>query len=60
MAMRLPPSPAEAGEGPQTCRRCDLWKHATQAVEGERGEELRTLLESDLRTAADIASRASS
>jgi uracil-DNA glycosylase family protein len=22
-------------ETPQTCRRCDLWKHATQAVSGE-------------------------
>jgi DNA polymerase len=29
------PKPAAPGERPQTCRRCDLWKHATQAVEGE-------------------------
>lgn len=27
----LPPP----GEGPQACRRCDLWRHATQAVVGE-------------------------
>ncbi len=23
------------GEGPQACRRCDLWRHATQAVVGD-------------------------
>ena len=23
------------GEGPQACRRCDLWRHATQVVAGE-------------------------
>jgi uracil-DNA glycosylase len=27
----LPP----VGDGPQECRRCDLWRHATQAVVGE-------------------------
>ena len=31
------PVPASPGESPQTCRRCDLWKQATQAVEGEGG-----------------------
>jgi uracil-DNA glycosylase family protein len=41
---RLPPSPAEAGEGPQTCRRCDLWKHATQAVEGEGASRAKIML----------------
>ena len=30
-SLRQAPPP---GEGPQSCRRCDLWKHATQAVEG--------------------------
>jgi uracil-DNA glycosylase len=29
------PDPPAHGETPQTCRRCDLWKHATQAVTGE-------------------------
>jgi uracil-DNA glycosylase len=27
--------PAAAGEAPENCRRCDLWKRATQAVNGE-------------------------
>ncbi|MDB6085613.1 MAG: phage polymerase-related protein [Gammaproteobacteria bacterium] len=34
MAKTVKGSPASK-EGPQTCRRCDLWKRATQAVEGE-------------------------
>jgi uracil-DNA glycosylase family protein len=28
-------TPPAADESPQTCRRCDLWKGATQAVDGE-------------------------
>jgi uracil-DNA glycosylase len=31
---KLPPSPPK-GETPQTCRRCELWERATQAVLGE-------------------------
>ena len=31
-------------ESPQTCRRCELWKHATQAVEGEGNPHARILL----------------
>jgi len=29
------PFPGRDGDTPQTCRRCDLWKKATQAVVGE-------------------------
>jgi DNA polymerase len=29
------PPPGRDGDTPQTCRRCDLWKKATQAVVGE-------------------------
>jgi uracil-DNA glycosylase len=35
------PSP---GDGPQDCRRCDLWKHATQAVLGEGPTHARIML----------------
>jgi uracil-DNA glycosylase len=35
---------AAAGEGPQTCRRCELWKHATQAVEGEGAPRAKIML----------------
>jgi uracil-DNA glycosylase family protein len=35
------PSP---GEGPQECRRCDLWRHATQAVLGEGPKHARIML----------------
>jgi uracil-DNA glycosylase len=35
------PTPAE---GPQTCRACDLWKHATQAVEGDGPSMARLML----------------
>jgi uracil-DNA glycosylase family protein len=38
------PTPASAGESPQTCRRCDLWRHATQAVEGEGSPSARFML----------------
>ncbi|HEY3659506.1 MAG TPA: UdgX family uracil-DNA binding protein [Steroidobacteraceae bacterium] len=38
------PTPASAGEGPQTCRRCDLWKHATQAVGGEGAPRAKIML----------------
>lgn len=31
-------------EGLQTCRRCDLWRHATQAVEGEGKLDARLML----------------
>jgi DNA polymerase len=36
------PPPGRDGDTPQTCRRCDLWKKATQAVvgEGARGAPL--------------------
>jgi uracil-DNA glycosylase len=68
-------TPVSAGESPQTYRRCDLWRHATQAVEGEgspsarimlvgeqpgeRVEELRATLEGDLRAAAQFAASGS-
>jgi DNA polymerase len=39
----LPGLPAE-GEGPQACRRCDLWSHATQAVLGEGPSDARIML----------------
>jgi DNA polymerase len=32
------------GEGPQDCRRCDLWQHATQAVVGEGARDARIVL----------------
>jgi uracil-DNA glycosylase len=32
---RVGGAPPEAGETPQSCRRCDLWKRANQAVAGE-------------------------
>jgi DNA polymerase len=51
-AVRLPE------EGVQTCRACDLWKHATQAVEGEGPKTAKIMLvgeqpgdEEDLRGA---------
>ena len=31
-------------EGPQACRRCDIWRHATQAVLGEGPEDARIML----------------
>ena len=37
---KIPPS----REGPQSCRRCDLWKHATQAVEGEGPSNCKIML----------------
>jgi uracil-DNA glycosylase family protein len=36
--------PVSPAERPQTCRRCDLWKHATQAVEGEGAARARIML----------------
>jgi uracil-DNA glycosylase len=36
--------PIAAGEGPQTCRRCDLWQGATQAVEGVGKRRARIML----------------
>ena len=41
---RLPPAAAAAGEGPKNCRRCDLWKRATQAVEGEGSARAKIML----------------
>jgi probable DNA metabolism protein len=32
------------GDGPQDCRRCDLWQHATQAVLGEGPADARIML----------------
>jgi uracil-DNA glycosylase len=37
-------SPPTRGESPKNCRRCDLWKHATQAVVGEGSEKARIML----------------
>jgi probable DNA metabolism protein len=31
-------------DGPQGCRRCDLWQHATQAVVGEGAKDARIML----------------
>jgi DNA polymerase len=52
------PSP---GEGPAVCRRCDLWRHATQAVNGEGPEHAAIMLvgeqpgdEEDLRGRAFV------
>ena len=33
-----------AGDGPQDCRRCDIWQHATQAVVGEGPNDARMML----------------
>jgi len=41
---RALPQPRISGEDPQTCRRCDLWKHATQAVVGEGDPGARVML----------------
>jgi uracil-DNA glycosylase family protein len=38
-----PPPPAK-GETPQTCRRCELWERATQAVPGEGSSKSHILL----------------
>ena len=38
------PAPPATDESPQNCRRCDLWKHATQAVEGEGAAHARIML----------------
>jgi hypothetical protein len=38
-----PPSPVE-GETPQTCRRCELWERAAQAVLGEGSSKARIML----------------
>jgi uracil-DNA glycosylase len=46
MATRVtaqPPPPAK-GETPQTCRRCELWERATQAVLGEGSSKAHILL----------------
>ena len=36
----LPPP----GDGPEECRRCDLWRHATQAIVGEGAKDARIML----------------
>jgi uracil-DNA glycosylase len=41
---RPPESPPAGGESPENCRRCDLWKHATQAVVGEGSDKARIML----------------
>jgi uracil-DNA glycosylase family protein len=43
-ARSSPGSKPHAAESPQTCRRCDLWKHATQAVSGEGPPDARIML----------------
>jgi uracil-DNA glycosylase len=44
-APKTPPGNDPApGDSPSTCRRCDLWKHATQAVEGEGQRRARIML----------------
>jgi uracil-DNA glycosylase len=35
---KAPDNPPAPGESPKNCHRCDLWKHATQAVLGEGGD----------------------
>src|SRR5438552_7617158 len=35
MARRSNIMPPAVGESPESCRRCELWEGATQAVEGE-------------------------
>jgi uracil-DNA glycosylase family 4 len=49
-------------ESPATCRRCDLWKHATQAVTGEGSKKALIMLvgeqpgdEEDLRAEGERA-----
>jgi uracil-DNA glycosylase len=37
-------NPPASGESPKTCRRCDLWKNATQAVMGEGADGARIML----------------
>src|ERR1700722_6390300 len=46
MVTRAPiaPPPPGKGETPQTCRRCELWERATQAVLGEGSGKARILL----------------
>jgi DNA polymerase len=53
--------PAAAAEGPVTCRRCDLWRHATQPVCGEGPSDTALMLvgeqpgdEEDLRGRAFV------
>ncbi len=41
---RALPARTQGGESPQTCRRCDLWKNATQAVEGEGARQAKIML----------------
>jgi uracil-DNA glycosylase family protein len=41
---RAPGPPPTPGETLQNCRRCDLWKHATQAVGGEGPPRARIML----------------
>ena len=41
---RAPGPPPTPGETLQNCRRCDLWKHATQAVGGEGAPGARIML----------------
>ena len=41
---RALPEPAAREESPQSCRRCDLWRHATQPVAGEGAVPARIML----------------
>jgi uracil-DNA glycosylase family protein len=41
---RAPADLPSPGDGPQNCRRCDLWRHATQAVVGEGAKDARIML----------------
>jgi uracil-DNA glycosylase family protein len=41
---RAPGPPPTPGETLQNCRRCDLWRHATQAVDGEGPPRARMML----------------
>jgi uracil-DNA glycosylase family protein len=43
-ARRSAPPAAAVEAGPKDCRRCDLWKHATQAVEGEGSPRAKIML----------------
>lgn len=42
--MSEPDTHTTRGESPKTCRRCDLWRHATQAVVGEGSDKARIML----------------
>ena len=43
-AVRALPDSPTVGDGPQECRRCDLWRRATQAVPGQGPTHARVML----------------